>query len=142
MKEKDILKVIKEDIESKTPNILNKINLDNIEIEPKLETKSKPLFNPFKVLKLSLALGVLIIGLVLTYTLIRNNNSNNITKLSVTSKDEVVASYAVTGINIVSNNNQSLRLSNNNDLMFINEFHNYFYLVEDYLNLNETNITI
>lgn len=142
MKEQDILKVIKDDIEQNTPNIINKINLSNIEIEPVVETKRKPLFNLKGALKLSLALGVLIIGLVITYTLTRNNHNNGITNLNVTTKDQVVASYAVTGVNIVNNNNQSIRLSAYNDLTFINDFHNYFYLVEDYLKLNQTNITI
>src|SRR5690554_4555337 len=107
MKEKDILKVIKDDIKKNTPNILNKINLDDIEIEPVVETKRKPLFNLASALRLSLALGVLIIGLVITYTLIKNNNNNGTTKLNVTDKDQVVASYAITGVNIVSNNNQN-----------------------------------
>lgn len=144
MKEKDIIKVIKDDIKTNTPNILNKINLDDIEIEPVVETKRKPAFNLASALRLSLALGVLIIGLVITYTLTRNNNG--ITKLNVTNKDKVVASYAITGVNIVSSNNQNLRLTNKlnqaNDISFIDEFHKFFYLVEDYLELNKTNITI
>ena len=143
MKEKDVLKIIKEDIKTDTPNVFNQIDIKNIEIEPLINEKKEKVFNLNKLLRLSLSFGILLIALVISYSLL--NTGPGIDpgiKLSVTEKDQIIASYAVTGVNLIGNKGQNLNLALNDSIDFIDEFNDYFYLIEDYLNLNETNITI
>lgn len=145
MRKKDILKTIKSDIEENTPNIINKINIDDIEIKPAINNNKESRFNSFKVIKIGLSFGILIIAIIGIYSLIYRNNPGPVNNLSVTAKDEIVATYVITGINVVaSNNNNLLKLNNNSniDVDYINEFKNYFYLIEDYFEMNENSITI
>ena len=150
MKEKAILNKIKSDITKATPNVLSKINLDTIEIkeDPIRKVASKQ-FNVFKILRLSISFGVLILAVVIGYNLLKNNNGEYLgEEITVTSKDKIVATYAVTGVNLVTNNNQNINLSFTNYLLTTNinstidNFHKYFYLIEDYFGLIEHQIEI
>lgn len=146
MRKKDILKIIKNDFEENTPNVVNKINIDDIEIKPVVNNNKESKFNPFKIIKLSLSLGILVIAIIGIYALINKTQENPNHKVSVTAKDQIVAAYAVTGVNVINNNNNNLlTLSNNiniSDLDYVKEFQKYFYLVEDYFKMNTETITI
>lgn len=149
MKEKDILKTIKSDITKDTPNVLSKINLANIEIkeQPVEKVAAKP-FNLFKMFRMAISMAVFIIALVIGYNLLKTDTEHLSDDITVTTKDEIVASYAVTGVNIVASSNQNMNLSVNHYLLSTNindavdEFHKYFYLIEDYFGLIDQDITI
>lgn len=148
MKDKDILKVIKKDIVDDTPNLLSKIDIKDIEIDEVVTESKRTFFNFSNVLRLSLSLGVLVIGLVLGYSLL-NKKPVVIpgTKVSVTSKDQIVAAYAVTGVNLIGNNNNAINISSSKmntalTVDFIEKFHENINLIQDYFNLNKTSIII
>lgn len=149
MKEKDILKIIKSDITKDTPNLLDKIDLASIKIkEDNIKEISARQFNLFKFLRASISMAVLILVVVIAYNLIKTDTDHLDEYITVTSKDEIVASYAVTGVNLVATNNQHMNLSVNNYMFstnfneIVDEFHKYFYLIEDYFGLIEHDITI
>lgn len=158
MKEKEILNVIKDDISEKTPNILSKIDLKNISIEEKPQTKEKTTFNPFKRFPIALVMGVFVLALVIFSIAYKPENipPNTLTKVSVTEKDKIVVGYAITGINLVGNYSYEVQTLNYNKLtsnikkqnqtqisyQFIDEFHKYFYFVEEYLKFYDVEIEI
>lgn len=153
MKEKEILKIIKEDIELSTPDVIDKIDLKSIRIIPKAKviTKRKSI-NIFQAL--SLATATLVIGLFAGLWLFKPSPAPLVPSiLTVSSKDIKVAEYAISGVSLISNDNsvntsnrllmasntKNINAANNKD---INNFHNYIGIIEEYLKLTKSNITI
>ncbi len=160
MKEKDILKVIKTTITDNTPNIIDRIDLDSIEIAEVEKVEKRRAFSFFKAWPvMAFAMGVLVLALIVVGISTRTPNGGgggfpSLTKVTVTPKDKVVAGYAITGVNLFGGSSgQAYTLSYNKNTNqtpitssvsnpVIDDFHDYFYLVEDYLKLSEVNIEI
>lgn len=160
MKEKDILKVIKTTITDNTPNIIDRIDLDSIEIAEVEKVEKRRAFSFFKAWPvMAFAMGVLVLALIVVGISTRTPNGGgggfpSLTKVTVTPKDKVVAGYAITGVNLFGGSSgQAYTLSYNKNTNqtpitssvsnpVIDDFHDYFCLVEDYLKLSEVNIEI
>lgn len=148
MKEKTILKIIKDDFELNTPDILNKIDLRSIIIEPTPQViKRRFNFNIFS--QVSLVTAALAIGLFIGILISKPKNLLSSPDIvNVTAKDTTVASYVTSGLNLaVSNVNANINMINISQfnpvtLNNIDTFHDNVGIFEEYLGLNSNNISI
>lgn len=139
MKDKEILKIIKSDIEKETPNILNKIDLSSIKIEEEIVSEKRK-FNIF--FSLSLITTALIIGFFVGLLIFKPNTEiKNPINISVTKKDEIVVDYTIGGIQLASSNSNKISLSSIK-VDDIDSFHKYINIIEDYMSLSTNTIKI
>lgn len=143
MKDKDILKIIKKDIDDNTPNIMNKINLADIDIkeEPVIIKKQKnySFFN-FKILvpvTSFIFVGLLVFSFMYKSPIVIVNED-----IKVTTKDKIVANYTTQALDLIDFNNSTLLSMSSNTDKYINDFDENSILLQDYLNLIETTIKI
>ena len=142
MKNKDILNNIKKDIESNTPNIMSKIDLNSIEIKDTVVLDEKNGFSFFN-LQVLLPATSFIMLLVIMVALLFNNKPTVLTKdVKVTNKDLVVANYATQALEMDLINNQTLSNFNKTQDIYINRFDKYSILLQEYLNLTNSVVSI
>ncbi|VEU81138.1 hypothetical protein [Haploplasma axanthum] len=141
MKEKDILKTIKKEIENNTPNVINKIDLKSIEIDKEVYVeKSRKKFRFNLISSISLVMVVLVFVIVLSFIFRGNNIISKEEKVVVTKKDQIVANYVVSGMNVTSNNQSSIsKIVSDSEIDYFNKHLN---IVLEYLELTTTNISI
>lgn len=143
MKNKDILKIIKSDVEKNTPNILSLININEIEIEENeeiIKSKSRISFFP----KLVFPLTTLILALSLFFVLFNKNEDIPI-NVFVTEKDNIVANYTTKAMSMIETNtstNLKLSTKQTKDNDKITDFHQYISILEESLDLVENNVLI
>lgn len=142
MKDKDILKEIKNDIDKNIPDVLAKIDLNKIDIKEELVFRPKPkrTFFSFKLLipiTSFVLIGVLVLALINTPPTIINDN------IKVTNKDKYVADYTSQALELINIENSSLlQINQVRPNQYIDEFHKYLFLIKEQLNLINTEITI
>lgn len=143
MKDKDILKIIKKDIDNNTPNIMSKINLADIDIKEEQAVIKKQrnysIFN-FKILvplTSFIFIGILVFSFMYKRPIVIVNED-----IKVTNKDKIVANYTTQALDLIDFNNSTLLSMTSNKDKYINDFDKNSILLQDYLNLIETTIKI
>lgn len=143
MKDKDILKIIKKDIDFHTPELVSKITLKDIQLIDKAENKKQFKFNifNFKVLipiTSFLLIGFLVLGLLYEKpTVIINEH------IAVTNKDKIVVNYTTQALDLIDFKNDSfIPLRSEIISKNIDDFNNSSIIIQDYLNLINTEIII
>lgn len=145
MKKEDILKQINKDIEINTPDILSKIDLTSIEIEDTV-TELSPSKSKFFNFKILIPVTSFLIILIFTFAFIYKGNSEGIVNdnIRVTNKDQIVANYAVSALELIDVNANTLisLSSNNNSDDYIKTFNSYSNIFLEYLGLTDTKVKI
>lgn len=142
MKNKDILNTIKKDIESNTPNIMTKIDLNSIDIKETVVLDHKKGFSFFN-LKVLIPVTSFLMVIVIVVALLFNNKSSVLTKdVKVTNKDLVVANYATQALEMDLINSHTLTNFNMAQDIYINRFDKYSILLQEYLNLTNSVVSI
>lgn len=138
MNEKEILSKIKSEVENNTPNILNRIDLNSINIDEPIISKKKE-FNIMNLFKVLVPLTSLILIVSLVVLIGTNNERNKPTIFNPSKKDLTVASYTSSAMEVLNIENNSVMTKINSH---INSFKNYEFLLEEYLNLVDTEVVI
>lgn len=142
MKNKDILNTIKKDIESNTPNIMTKIDLNSIDIKETVVLDHKKGFSFFN-LKVLIPVTSFLMVIVIVVALLFNNKPSVLTKdVKVTNKDLVVANYATQALEMDLINSHTLTIFNMAQDIYINRFDKYSILLQEYLNLTNSVVSI
>lgn len=142
MKNKDILNTIKKDIESNTPNIMTKIDLNSIDIKETVVLDHKKGFSFFN-LKVLIPVTSFLMVIVIVVALLFNNKPSVLTKdVKVTNKDLVVANYATQALEMDLINSHTLTNFNMAQDIYINRFDKYSILLQEYLNLTNSVVSI
>lgn len=142
MKNKDILNTIKKDIESNTPNIMTKIDLNSIDIKETVVLDHKKGFSFFN-LKVLIPVTSFLMVIVIMVALLFNNKPSVLTKdVKVTNKDLVVANYATQALEMDLINSHTLTNFNMAQDIYINRFDKYSILLQEYLNLTNSVVSI
>jgi len=129
MKEKEILSRIKETAINEMPDVSKKINLANIDIEPKVKRSFN--FNFGKVLRLASVSIVLLVTALFAYNAFFNNSSSTLTPLA--SDTEILGFQTITGAILLEDSEvEDLNFIESDDVLPLSSMTESF-MIDDYV---------
>mgnify|MGYP007108079965 FL=1 len=138
MKKDEILKIIKEDLEKETPDVLHKINLSQIDINPAQQAydqkKQRFVFKPQFILAPLLLILILTVSFLPSF--LKNRNQVIPFNKAISAKEQLVILQTQTALEITKKDKQlkvipTMSLNNTQDHDHINIFHEYIDLIQE-----------